>query len=433
MRTRTLMRWSLVALIGAAGALPTSAEGQGSAGPDTLLARLTTEAITSAPALLRSDARARAAFARVRPAGALPDPMVTLGVMDLTLPRFGFRQSDFTEVDVELSQQFPWPGTLAAQTRTARAMARGAGAEASALRREAAVRVAMLYYRLRYVITAKRTLARQRTLVESAVEISTSRYGTGSVPQSDPLQARIALARLVTEQSSLQAEESGLRAELRATRAIREPEQLLVAPIDVDSVAAILNDAEAGHAIHLSQRDPLATHPRLEARQAAIEAAEATARTEALTARPDFEVSTRYGARPLGSDFFSAFVGIRIPLWAGRKQRLLAQAARVDAEAAQRGLDEEHAALTAELERTLADARAGAVRLRLLASSVLPLTREGVGAALRGYRTGQSDFLSVFSALDTHYRAELEATEVAAEHLTHLVMLEQLLEPETTP
>jgi len=407
--------------------------GQTPVDADSLLRRLTAEAQAAAPAVLRSDALARAALTRVRPAGALPDPMLNLGVMDLTLPRFAFRESDFTEVDVELSQQFPWPGTLSSQTRAARAMARGAEAETSALRREIAVRVAMLYYRLRYVVTAKQTLAQQRTLVESTVEISTARYGTGSVPQTDPLQARIALARLVTEQASLQAEESGLRADLRAARGVRGPEQLSVSPIDVDSVAAILEDAEAGHALHLAQADPLATHPRLEARQAAIEAAEATVRAEALSARPHFEVSTRYGARPLGADFFSAFVGIRIPLWAGRKQRLLTQAARIDAEASQRGLDEEHAALTAELERTLADARAGAVRLRLLASSVLPLTREGVGAALRGYRTGQNDFLRVFAALDTHYHADLEATEVAAEHLTHLVMLEQLLEPEKAP
>jgi outer membrane protein TolC len=359
--------------------------------------------------------------------------MLSLGVMDLTLPRFGFRQSDFTEVDVEVSQQFPWPGTLSSQTRAARAMARGAEAETTALRREIAVRVATLYYRLRYVVTATQTLAQQRTLVESTVEISTARYGTGSVPQTDPLQARIALARLVTEQAALQAEESALQANLRAARGIQGSEQLSVAPIDVDSVAAILEDAEAGHALHLSQADPLATHPRLEVRQAAIEAAEATVRAEALSARPDLKVSTRYGARPLGADFFSAFVGIRIPLWAGRKQRLLTDAARLDLEASERGLDEERASLSAELERTLADARAGSVRLRLLASSVLPLTREGVGAALRGYRTGQNDFLSVFTALDTHYHAVLEAADVATEHLTHLIMLEQLLEPEPTP
>jgi len=353
--------------------------------------------------------------------------------MDLTLPRFGFRESDFTEVDVELSQAFPWPGTLGAQTRAARAMARGATAQSATLRRDLAVRVAIPYYRLRYVVAAKQTLEKQRNLLRSAVEISTARYSTGSVPQNDPLQARIALARLGSEEAALAAEEAGLRADLRAVRGVRAPEQLMIDPINPDNVAIVLTDADAEHAAHLALAEPLDAHPRLEVRRAEIAAADETARAEALTARPDFELSTRYGARPLGSDFFSAFVGIRIPLWAGRKQRRLAQAARIDVEAAQRGLDDEQAALDAELERTLADARAGAARLHLLVESVLPITREGVDAALRGYRTGQTDFLSVLIAEDARYRAELEATEVAAEHLTHLVMLEQLLEPENTP
>ena len=412
---------------------PVGLSGQKPAGNDTLLQRLTTEAISAAPAILASDARARGAATRIRPAGALPDPMLNVGIMDLTLPRFGFRESDFTEVDVELSQAFPWPGTLGAQTRTARAMAHGATAQSAMLRREIAVRVATLYYRLRYVVTAEETFAKQHSLLQRAVEISTARYSTGSVPQSDPIQARIASARLVTEHASLLSEEQRLGAELRALRGIRGSEQLLVHTIDADSVAAMLEGTEGEHAAHLALSDPMANHPRLEARRAALEAADETARAAVLTARPDFEVSTRYGARPLGSDFFSAFVGVRIPLWAGRKQRLLAHAARSDAEAAHRDLDAEQAALTAELESTLADAQAGGVRLRLLVSSLLPLTREGVGIALRDYRTGQSDFLSVFTALDVHYRAQLEAAEVATEHLTHLVMLEQLLEPENAP
>ncbi|MEP6574035.1 MAG: TolC family protein [Gemmatimonadota bacterium] len=410
-------------------ALPAGLSRQHFTGTDSLLHRLTMEAM-AAPAILQSDATARAAATRVRPAGALPDPMVNVGVMDLTLPRFAFHQSDFTEVDVELSQQFPWPGTLSAKTRAARAMERGARAGTAVLRREAALRVAMLYYRLRYVVSAEETLTRQRRLLQSVVEISTSRYATGSVPESDPLQARVAFARLGTEEASLQAEDAGLRADLRAARGIQTPEQLSIAPIEADSVHAILEDAEHEHAAHLAMSDPLTGHPRLELRRAEIESAEETARAERLTARPDFEVITRYGARPVGSDFFSAFVGIRIPLWAGRKQRLLTEATRIDAQVAEQGLSVERDALNAELDRTLADARAGATRLRLLVESVLPLARENVDAALRGYRTGQTDFLSVLTAEDADYRAELEAIEVAAEHLTHLVMLDQLLMPE---
>jgi outer membrane protein TolC len=117
---------------------------------DTLLARLTAEAIAASPSLQQSRALARASEARVQAAGALPDPMLSAGVMNLTLPRFAFKQSDFTEVDVELSQEFPWPGTLGARTRVAEAQAKGHLAEASARRREIVVRTAELYYRLRY-------------------------------------------------------------------------------------------------------------------------------------------------------------------------------------------------------------------------------------------------------------------------------------------
>src|SRR4051794_32297197 len=56
-------------------------------------------------------ARARAAAARGRPAGALPDPLLNARIMDLPLPRSACHESGFTEVALELSQEFPWPGS----------------------------------------------------------------------------------------------------------------------------------------------------------------------------------------------------------------------------------------------------------------------------------------------------------------------------------
>jgi outer membrane protein, heavy metal efflux system len=402
----------------------TGAPAQASTGADTTLARLTAEAFATNPSLDASRAMARAAAARVRPAGALPDPMLSAGVMDLTLPRFAFRESDFTEVDLELSQEFPWPGTLGARTQAAGAEARARAADTGARRREIAVRVAELYYRLRYVVTARTTLRSQRELLSTAVEISLSRYSTASAPQSDPLQARVAVARLDAEDADLVQQEAALRAQLRAIRNVRHPEILAMEPIRPEmapqGVHAALLAAD-------STPDLLPAHPRLLARQAALEAAERSVRVEQLGARPDFTITTRYGARPLGSDFFSAFVGLRVPLWAGRKQHHLAEAARADADAARAALAAEQAALDAELRGALADIRSGETRLRLLTAQVIPASEAMVEAVLRSYRVGQAPFLNVLAAEDSLYRARLDAAMVAAEHLTHLVMLEQLL------
>jgi cobalt-zinc-cadmium efflux system outer membrane protein len=400
---------------------------------DTLLARLTAEAIAANPFLQQSHARARAATARIRPAGALPDPMLSVGVMNLTLPRFAFRESDFTEVDVELSQEFPWPGTLAARTTVARAEARGSRAEVAARRRAVVVRSAELYYRLRYIVTARTTLTTQRELLAAGVDISTTRYASTSAPQSDPLQARVALARLDTEEADLGAEETELRARLRALRNASGPDSLRVEPIGPELIDQVLRRSSASSAT-LAGDDPsndsLPEHPRLLARQAAIAAAEQAIRVEQLGARPDFTFMTRYGARPLGSDFFSAFVGFRIPLYAGRKQHRLADAARAEADAARAALAEEQAALAEEIRTTRAKTRSEIARLRLLIGQVVPASQATVDATLRSYRVGQVEFLTVLAAEDALYRARLDAARVAADHFTHLVMLEQLVTPE---
>ena len=396
---------------------------------DTLLARLTAEAVAANPSLEASRAMARAAAARVRPAGALPDPMFSAGVMNLALPRFAFHESDFTEVDLELSQEFPWPGTLGARTAQARAEWTASTANIGTRRREIVVRTAEVYYRLRYVLTARATLQRQRRLLATAVDIATARYATTSAPQSDPLQARVAMARLNAEDADLAEQQARVGAELKALRNVRGSERLTIELIRPESVPIVLRGRRHDAAL---MPDSFPPHPRLIARRAAVEAAERTIRVEQLGARPDFNITTRYGARPLGADFFSAFVGIRVPLWAGRKQSRLADAARADADAARAELAEETAALGAELEATQAAVASGEIRLRLLTTQVIPSAFTTVEAVLRSYRVGQAPFLNVLAAEDSLYRAELEAAMLAAEHLTHLVMLEQLLLTEDT-
>jgi outer membrane protein TolC len=105
----------------------------------------------------------------------------------------------------------------------------------------------------------------------------------------------------------------------------------------------------------------------------------------------------------------------------------LADAAQADADAARAALAEEQAALDADLSTALAGITSGETRLRLLTTQVIPAAEATVEAVLQSYRVGQAPFLNVLAAEDSLYRAQLDAVMVAAEHLTHLVMLEQLL------
>src|SRR6266404_5864971 len=331
---------------------------------DSVLQSLITEALARSPTLAQRQAAVRAATLRIRPAGTLPDPRLSLGVMDLQMPHFDFNQSDFTEVDAELSQEIPWPGTLGARSGVMRAAAAGARAEEGAVRRDLTTAMAVAYYRLGYTVTALETLRHQRDLLDAAVQLSTTRYATGAAPQSDPLQAKLARDRLRSEEFVLESDRIAALAAVNALRNRAPGDSVPVTAIDLAALRA--GAAPQPPADSLVAR-ALATHPRLTARRAAIDQATRTIQVERLGARPDFTLSARYGYRPVAfgfkfPDFFSAFVGLRLPIWAWRKQNRLADAARADSTGAAAGLRDAELQLSREVTETAARVQASQQR-----------------------------------------------------------------------
>jgi len=402
---------------------------------DSVLQSLVADALARNPTVAQRQAAVRAATLRIRPAGTLPDPMLSLGVMDLQLPRFEFNRSDFTEVDAELSQEIPWPGTLGARSAVMRAAVAGARAEEGAIRRELTTAMAMAYYRLGYTVTALETLRHQRDLLEAAVQLSTTRYATGAAPQSDPLQAKLARDRLRSEEFALESERVAALAAVNALRNRAPGDTFTVTPIDPAAVRPRgTSEPPADSLVALA----LATHPRLAIGRAAVDAATRSIQVERLGARPDFTLTLRYGYRPRAfnfnsPDFFSAFVGVRLPVWAWRKQNRLADAARADSTGAAAGLRDAELQLSREVTEAAARVQASQQRLALLVDGVLPNARGTVESVLRSYQVGRAEFLTLLSVEDARYRAELEAAQVAADYQAQLVMLRQLTAGETRP
>src|SRR3989475_7127064 len=215
-----------------AGAGPARAQASAPVPGDPGLESLVAEALARNPTVAQRQAAVRAATLRIRPAGSLPDPMLTVGVMDLLLPHFDFNQSDFTEADVELSQEIPWPGSLGARSGVVRAAAAGARAEEGTVRRDLTTTMAVAYYRLGYAVTALETLRHQRDLLDAAVQLRTTRYATGAAPQSDPLQAKLARDRLQSEAFALESERVAALAAVNALRNRAPGDSVPVTSID---------------------------------------------------------------------------------------------------------------------------------------------------------------------------------------------------------
>src|SRR2546426_700149 len=314
MQVRQLILTASAFAIASAG--PARAEDSAPVAGDSGLQALVAEALARNPTVAQRQAALRAATLRIRPAGSLPDPMLTVGEMDLVLPHFEFNQSDFTEADIELSQEIPWPGSLGARSGVVRAAAGGARAEEGSVRREVTTAMAVAYYRLGYAVTALETLRHQRDLLDAAVQLSTTRYATGAAPQSDPLQAKLARDRLQSEAFALESERVAALAAVNALRNRAPGDSVPVTSIDPAALrTGAARQPPADSLVALA----LATHPRLAVRRAAVDAATRTIQVERLGARPDFTLSLRYGYRPRAfnfnlPDFFSAFVGLRLQI-----------------------------------------------------------------------------------------------------------------------
>src|SRR6059058_5815221 len=418
-----------------AGAGPARGQGSAPVAGDSGLQSLVAEALARNPTVAQRQAAVRAATLRTRPAGSLPDPMLTIGVTDLVLPHFEFNQSDFTEADVELSQEIPWPGSLGARSGVMRAAATGARAEEGTVRRDLTTTMAVAYYRLGYTVTALETLRHQRELLDAAVQLSTTRYATGVAPQSDPLQAKLARDRLRSEEFALESERIAALAAVNTLRNRAPGDSVPVGSIEPAALRVRAAPQPTDSLVALA----LATHPRLAVRRAAVDAATRTIQVERLGARPDFTLTLRYGYRPafLGQfnlpDFFSAFVGLRLPIWAWRKQNRLADAARADSTGAAAGLRDAELQLSREVTEAAARVHASQQRLALLVDGVLPNARGTVESVLRSYQVGRAEFLTLLSVEDARYRAELEGVAVAADYQAQLVMLRQLTAGETQP
>ena len=418
------------ALVLAGGALARAQEWATAVTGDSTLQALVAEALEGNPALRGRQAAFEAAVERVRPAGALPDPTFRGGRFDLFRKHF-----QYTRLEFELEQEVPWPGTLGARTGVARAAAAAARAEASAARREVTVAVAAAYYRLRYLVTALETVASQRRLLEAAVELATTRYATGAAPLSDPLQAKLARDRLGAEQLALGAEYAAVAAALNALRGRSATDSVAVAPLE----AAVLR----ARLVSLPPPDSLvalavAAHPRIAARRAAVEQAGRAIRVEQLAGRPDltFTLAYEYNGSVVGFDIpnpISAYLMLRLPIWARRKQNRLADAARADSTGAAVQLQDAELQLSREVTEAAARVQAAQQRLALLVDGVLPTARGAVESALRSYQVGRTEFLTLLSVEDARYRAELEAAAVAADYRALLVMLRQLTAGEMKP
>ena len=412
----------LVVLVAAVS--PSAVAGQ--APPDTLrLAELLATVRTANPMLAASRLRADAATARVAQAGALPDPQLTLGLMNRPLRGFGTAE-EMTMNQVELSQVVPWPGKRGRARAQADFLASAERLAATDAEVTLLSRAKGLYYDLAAMDRTLTIMQRTRELLRGFFGVTQTRYAVGESPQQDVLRAQVAVAQMAEEITVMTQSRVATVARLNAL--LGRNAVTTVGALTLPPIAGAIAPVDSLMAIAGRQRPALqAAHARM---RGASEAA-ASAKREGY---PDLMFSIAYGQRPQYGDMTTLMVGFTLPLRPGTRQRPLQQ--EMAAMAAMVGAEADD--LLYETYAELTEARAEAEQARELAAlyqtAILPQARAGVDAALSAYRVGQVDYMTLVESEMTVNKYEIALVRLTAQYHQAVARIDALVgAPGVTP
>ena len=405
------------------------------------------EAEANNPDLVAAQRAAEAAAAGVPQAGALPDPTLGFGIMNVPVGDPSLGRDMMTMTTIQLGEQVPWPGKLALRERIARFHAEAADWEVERVRDRVLSEVKAAYYRVYFLDQALDVTDRNERLVGDFAQLTSAKYGVGTGAQPDVLKAQVERTRLEDQLVALREQRESAVARLNALLGRPTdtplpgphlPEAVRVAALnggsrDVRFASASLSDVlpEAAEAVPGTpsvgelQRLALAHNPEIQAhvrRVAAQEQAVALARKATL---PDLNVSVGYSRRAGFGDLFNVMISAPLPVFSGRKQdqRVLEQEATFAQHEARRqalvnDANADIASLAAELQRARD-------QLVLLNDGILPQARTSLASATASYQVGRVDFLTLLDAQVTLYRNELDYHRLLADFATDLAALER--------
>jgi len=365
-------------------------------------------ALAGNPALAAAGEQA-AAMAEMPPRmGTLPDPNLRLGAANLPVDTFSASQEPMTQLQVGVSQMFPFPGKLGLRREAAARDAEAAGAEADEARLMLAGRVSAAWWDLFATERALEIVQVNQSLLREFVAVARTKYEVGKGLQQDVLLAELELSKLADMALSLEGRRTGQAAALNALmgRPAGPPVRLVEAvPEDLPEPPPLAD------LIVRARRD----RPVLAAAARRVDAAGARLRLAEKAHAPDFMLSAVYGFRqgtnPGGAnraDMATVMVSFDLPVHrANRQGREVAEARRGMARQGDTLAD-----LANRVEADVASLRAAyeqsRTQARLFKEGIIPQAGQTVASMLAGYQVSKVDFLNLVRAQVTLYGYQIE-------------------------
>ena len=359
-----------------------------------VLEKMVDEALREAPSLREIKARIRSAKSKVDQAAAYPDPLISVGLINMPFSPVKFNATPMTGLQVTATQSVPWPTKLstARKVERRRVSVIESDLEEARLKLKSLVRNAA--FALVFIEAEERITKQHRKIIGNVIRIVDVRYRADKGLLQDLMKAKLAYSSIDDRLETIRQRRDGVEARLNSL--IGREIDSEVPKIELASFSPIKYSTKALIDMAIESR------PLLAKRRNKIDV-QNLRREEAKTGYlPDLGLSFSYrfrrntGGDPVdGMDFWSVGIAIRIPLWSISKTRARVKEAEAGIELEQQGLRSD----ILEIARDIRTARDAIQRLEnrieLYKKKILPQAREIMKASINAYATGKVSFLTV--------------------------------------
>jgi outer membrane protein TolC len=364
--------------------------------PKTLLVEdAVTIALADNPGLAAMKARAEALAAIPSQKGSLPDPRLSLNVMNLPTDSFDFTQEPMTQLQVGFSQMLPFPGKLALRMGAAEHETTAARWDADEMRLKLVRDVQTVWWNLFFTDRALEIVARSKTLLRQLVNVAQTKYKVGKGLQQDVLLAQLELSKLHDKKINLRGmrHNQAVRLNVLLNRHVDHPIEL---PQRVTEALTEISNEQ--HLLKLANE----SRPMLSARQSKIDAARARLGLAKKSYSPDFMLGAAYGYRggenmdgSDRADFLSVMFSMNLPIYAGSRQDKAVDQRSSQVLQSRYRLDDARGMVAAEVSRALADYQLSREQVSLFKQGIIPQAGQTVASMLSAYQVNKVDFLNL--------------------------------------
>lgn len=364
----------------------------------------------SNPGLAQRQAQAEAMSALPSQLGSLPDPMISMGLVNLPTDSLNTSQEAMTQWQLGISQEIPFPGKLALKQQAATERANASAFMTTEYKQQLIQYVTSYWWQLFYLEKTLAIISTNKTLLKQFIDIAETKYRVGHGLQQDVLLAQLELSKLLNREIELNSEREQMVIRLNTllsrptNTAIQLPtfQHIDTALPEIKPVDEILDIAEQNRPFLLQQKHLIA----------------AAAEDKALAEKdllPDFKISAAYGLRQGHnldgsdrSDMLSLQVGINVPLFADRKQKMAISQKNSELKQQQFAYQDSWNQVQSEIANYITQYQQARQQYSLLDTGILPQARQTIASMLSGYQVNKVDFLNLVRAQITLYDYETQ-------------------------